>query len=156
MQNRVKLEKYNLTIAKLMEIIVTMSDEQKAAMLNLAENLVKGDRRFFVRKSCRVPVDFATSDRTHKGHIKNISLHGLFIEAQAPVVIGEMILMMFKLKQDSEVVKLRGEVAHATRLGIGVEFTEKGPDFDEKIAGIIQGLYNRAKGLTFTGSGSGV
>ena len=116
-----------------MEILVTMSEEQQATMLKLAHDLAKGDRRFVVRKSCRIPVDFATSDRTHKGHIKNISKHGLFIEAQAPIVIGEEVLMVFKLRGNSEVVKVKGEVVHATRLGIGVEFAAKELNFDNNI-----------------------
>jgi hypothetical protein len=53
-------------------------------------------------------------------------------------VIGEEVLMVFKLKRDSKATKLRGEIAHATRWGIGIEFTEKGPQFDEVIRVIIQ------------------
>jgi Tfp pilus assembly protein PilZ len=53
-------------------------------------------------------------------------------------VIGEEVLMAFKLKRNSEAAKLKGGIAHATRWGIGVEFTEKGPQLDEKIRDIIQ------------------
>ena len=35
-------------------------------------------------------------------------------------------------------VKLKGEIAHATRWGIGVEFIAKGPQFDQEIRSIIQ------------------
>jgi len=138
MQKQVKLKKHNLTIAKLLEVIPSMSEEQQKAVLKLAEDLVKGDRRFSDRKSCDLRVDFATTERTHKGHIKNVSKQGLFIQSQAPIVIGEEVLMVFKVNRDSEAVKLRGEIAHATRWGIGVEFTAKGPNFDEEIRDIIQ------------------
>ena len=132
MAEGIKLKKYNMTIARLMEVILSMSEEQQAAVLKQAEEAVKGDRRIFDRKACHLPVDFATSDRTHKGFIKNISRHGVFISAKAPIVIGEEVLMVFKIRRGAEVIKLKGEIAHATRWGIGVEFAEKGPQQDRK------------------------
>jgi PilZ domain len=137
MEKSIKLKKYNMTIARLMEVILSMSEEQQAAVLKQAEEAVKGDRRIFVRKACHLPVDFATSDRTHKGYIKNISRHGVFISAKAPIVIGEEVLMVFKVRKDAEVVKLKGEIAHATRWGIGVEFTATEPRFDQFIIDLI-------------------
>jgi len=126
-----------MTIARLMEVILSMSEEQQAAILKQAEEAVKGDRRFFVRKACHLPVNFAASDRTHKGYIKNFSQHGVFISAKAPIVIGEEVLMVFKVSQDAKAVKLKGDIAHATRWGIGVQFTATGPHFDQLIADLI-------------------
>ena len=140
MRNKVKLKKYNLTIARLWEVMLSMSEEQQATMLKHADELITGDKRVYARKSCHLRVDFATSDRTHKGYINNISLHGVFIEAKAPIMIGEGVLMVFKVNRDAKAVKLRGEIAHATRWGMGVEFIEKGPQFDQKIRHIIQGI----------------
>jgi hypothetical protein len=138
MADSVKLKKYNLTIARLMEVILGMSEEQQAVILRQAEEAVKGDRRIFIRKACHLPVDFAASDRTHKGHIKNISRHGMFISAKAPIVIGEEVLMVFKVNRKAPTVKLRGKIAHATRWGIGVEFSAGGPDFERRINDLIE------------------
>jgi len=138
MADKVKLKKYNLTIARLMEVILNMNEGQQAAILKQAEEAVKGDRRVFIRKACHLPVDFATCDRTHKGYIKNISQHGVFISARAPIVIGEEVLMVFKVSKDAIPVKLKGEIAHATRWGIGVEFAEKGPQHDRFIGDLIR------------------
>jgi len=138
MQKPVKLKKYNIRIAKLLEVILNMSEEQQETILQHAEELVRGDRRFSDRKSCDLPVHFATTDRTHKGYIKNISKNGVFIASQAPITIGEAVLMVFKVDRDSKAVKLKGEIAHATRWGIGVEFAAKGPRFDQRITNIIQ------------------
>jgi hypothetical protein len=140
MRDQVKLKKYNLTIARLLEVILSMSEEQQKTMLQQADDLVSGDRRGFLRKSCSLQVDFATTDRTHKGFIKNISRKGVFIEAKAPIMIGEEVLMVFKVNGNSADVKLRGEIAHATRWGIGIEFIPNGPDFDEMIGALIQSI----------------
>ena len=67
-----------------------------------------------------------------------MSKKGGFIEAQAPIMIGEEVLMVFKVNRDSEAIKLRGEITHATRWGIGIEFIANGPQFDEEIRSIIQ------------------
>lgn len=138
MAKEVKLKKYNITIARLMEVILSMNEEQQAEILKQAEEAVKGDRRIFIRKACHLPVDFAASDRTHKGYIKNLSRRGVFISAKAPIVIGEEVLMVFKVRRDAEDVKLKGEIAHATRWGIGVEFTATGPQFDQFINDLIR------------------
>ena len=125
-------------IAKLLEVILIMSEEQQKTILKQANDLVNGDKRNKNRKACHLQVDFATSDRTHKGYIKNFSHLGVFIEAKAPIMIGEEVLMLFKINQKSKAVKLRGEIAHATRWGLGVEFTAKGPRFDQHIRNIIK------------------
>jgi Tfp pilus assembly protein PilZ len=138
MQKQVKLKKYNIRIAKLLDVILNMSEEQQEAILQYAEELVRGDRRFSDRKSCDLQVDFATTSLTHKGYIKNISTKGVFIKSQAPIIIGETVLMVFRVNHDSKAVKLKGEIAHATRWGIGVEFTAKGPRFEQQIIDLIQ------------------
>lgn len=140
MQKKVKLKKYNVTIARLLEVILSMSEEHQETILKQANDLVNDDRRISDRKSCNLHVDFATLERAHKGYIKNISRKGVFIKAQAPIMIGEEVLMVFKLNRDSKAVKLRGEIAHATRWGMGVEFTAKGPHFDKIISDLIQNI----------------
>lgn len=138
MQKKTKLKKYNLKIAKLWDIILSLTEEQQKTLLKQADDLLNSDKRGFVRKSCNLQVDFATSDRTHKGYIKNISCLGVFIEAKAPVIIGDQVLMVFRLNPNLKAVKLRGEVAHATRWGFGVEFAANGPHFDKLIGDLIQ------------------
>ena len=138
MQKKAKLKKYNLTIAKLWDIILSMTEGQREILLRQVDEMLKADKREFIRKSCDLPVDFATPERTHKGRIKNISRLGVFIEAKAPVIIGEEVLMIFRLNRDVKATKLRGEVAHATRWGIGVEFTAEGPNFDRRIDELVR------------------
>ncbi len=140
MQKEAKLKKYNIAIAKLWDIILNLTEEQQQTLLRQIDAQLERDKREFVRKSCDLQVDFATADRTHKGRIKNISQLGVFIEAKAPVIIGEKILMIFSLNRETKAVKLRGEVVHATRWGIGVEFTAKEPRFDRQLKDLLRQL----------------
>jgi hypothetical protein len=138
MQEKAKLKKYNLTIARLWDIILSLTEEQQETLLRQVDEFLKADKREIVRKACDLKVDFATSDRTHIGRIKNISRHGVFIEAKVPVIIGEELLMVFSLNRHSKPFKLRGEVVHATRWGIGVEFTASESQFDRQIKELVR------------------
>jgi len=138
MPEQIKLKKYNIRIAKLLDVILNMNEKQQETILQHAEELVRGDRRISDRKSCHLQVDFATTERTHKGYIKNISTKGVFIESRVPIIIGEAVLMVFKVNRASKAVKLKGEIAHASRWGIGIEFTATGPRFEQQIINLIQ------------------
>ena len=61
----------------------------------------------------------------------------MFIEAKVPVIIGKEVLMDFSLNREMKAVKLRGEVAHATRWRIGVEFSAKEPHFVRRIKELV-------------------
>ena len=54
------------------------------------------------------------------------------------MIIGEEVLMLFNADRDFKAIKLRGTVAHATRWGIGVEFTANPPHLDLMIGNFIQ------------------
>lgn len=138
MQKEAKLKKYNIAIARLWDIILSLNEEQQQTLLRQVDALLERDKREYVRKSCDLQVIFATADRTHKGRIKNISQLGVFIQAKAPVIIGEEVLMVFSLNRETEAVKLRGAVVHATRWGIGVEFTAKEPHFDRQLKDLLR------------------
>jgi len=58
MKNKVKLKKYNLMFAKLLEVILVMSEEQQKEILKQANELVNSDRRIYDRKACHLRVDF--------------------------------------------------------------------------------------------------
>ena len=68
------LKKYNVVIPKLFQIILNLPEEKQLALLQHAEELLVKERRAFVRKSCSIPVSYATYDRVYSNIIKNIKL----------------------------------------------------------------------------------
>jgi hypothetical protein len=112
--------RYNVTISRLFAIIIDLDQDKQITLLRHAKNLSDADRRTFVRKSCRISVKFATSEMVHSGVITDISHRGLFIHTRAPIYIGEKVIMNFHLGKTF--VDARGEIIHANRFGIGVEF----------------------------------
>ncbi|MGD8765649.1 MAG: PilZ domain-containing protein [Desulfobacteraceae bacterium] len=122
-----ELKKYNTLIYKLFNIVLNLSEKQQQILLQHAEELFLQEKREHIRKAVKIPVYYATYDRVYSNYIKNISQQGLFIETQRPLFVGEEIVMTFRLKGFDKPLKIKGEVAHATRAGIGVEFKNTSP-----------------------------
>ena len=129
-------KKYSTLIYKLFNIVLSLNEEQQIELLKQAEELFLKEKRSADRKDCKIPVYYATYDRVYSNYIKNISRNGLFIKTQRPLFVGEEILMTFRLKGFDKPIKIKGEVAHATRAGIGVEFKNASP-FLMEVLGIL-------------------
>ncbi len=129
-------KKYSTLIYKLFNIVLSLNEDQQMALLKHAEELYLEEKRSFTRRDCKIPVYYATYDRVYSNYIKNISRNGLFIKTQRPLFVGEEILMTFRLKGFDKPIKIKGEVAHATRAGIGVEFKDASP-FLMEVLGIL-------------------
>jgi len=129
-------KKYNTLIYKLYNLILNLSEDQQLSLLKYAEEMFLAEKRIDTRKPCKIPVYYATYDRVYSNYVKNISRNGLFIETQRPLLVGEDILMTFRLKGFDKPVKIKGEVAHATRAGVGVEFKNTSP-FLVQVIGIL-------------------
>jgi len=72
------LKKYNVVIPKLFQIILNLPEEKQLALLQYAEELLIKERRAFIRKTCSIPVSYATYDRVYSNKIKNISQKVVF------------------------------------------------------------------------------
>jgi Tfp pilus assembly protein PilZ len=131
-------KKYNVFISQLFQIVINLGEEQQEALLQHAEDLLVKEKRSGIRKSCSIPINFAAYDRVYSNYIKNISPHGLFIETQRPLLVGDEIIMTFRLEGFDKSLKVRGEIAHATRLGIGVEFKDINPDTEDILRTLIK------------------
>ena len=127
------LKKYNVVISKLFQIVIDLTEEQQLALLRHAEDLFAKEKRTSIRKSCDIPVNYATDYRVYSNHIKNISQNGLFIDTQRPLIVGDEISMTFRLDDFNKPLKIKGEIAHATRQGVGVEFKDISPYIEEMI-----------------------
>lgn len=132
------IKKYNIVISKLFQVVINLDEQQQEALLSHAEELLVKEKRAGIRKSCRIPINYAAYDRVFSNHITNISPHGLFIETQRPLLIGDEIIMTFRLGGFDKPFKVRGEIAHASRLGVGVEFKDISPYVEEMLGTVIK------------------
>ena len=126
-------KKYNTSILNLFEIILGLNEKQQQLLLKLAEHIFIKEKRNNERKSCHIPIYYATSERVYSSHIINLSPSGLFIVAQKILPIGEEILMTFRMEGLNKPIKIRGEVAHTNSLGMGIRFRELKEDLERKL-----------------------
>jgi Tfp pilus assembly protein PilZ len=131
------LKKYNVVIPKLFQIILNLPEEKQLALLQHAEELLVKERRAFIRKTCAIPVSYATYDRVYSNIIKNISQKGVFIETQRPLFVGEELILSFSMPGFGKPLKVKGEIVQVSRSGIGVEFKNMSPYIEEMIAKLI-------------------
>ena len=131
------LKKYNVVIPKLFQIILNLSEDKQSLLLQYAEELLVRERRSFIRKSCSIPVSYATYDRVYTNTIKNISQKGVFIETRRPLFVGEELLLSFSMAGIEKPLKVKGEIVQVNRSGIGVEFKNMSPYIEEMLANLI-------------------
>jgi len=132
------LKKYNVVIPKLFQIILNLPEEKQLALLQYAEDLLIKERRAFIRKTCSIPVSYATYDRVYTNTIKNISQKGVFIETQRPLFVGEELIISFSMAGFGKPLKVKGEIVQVSRSGIGVEFKNMSPYVEEMISTLIK------------------
>jgi Tfp pilus assembly protein PilZ len=133
-------KKYNIVISKLFQIVLDLNEEQQLALLRYAEDLFVKEKRLNIRKSCDIPVNYATDYRVYTNHIKNISRNGLFIETRRPLIVGDEILMTLRLEGINKWLKIKGEIAHASRKGVGVEFKDINPYIEEMLDILLKSM----------------
>ncbi len=131
------LKKYNVVIPKLFQIILNLPEEKQLSLLQHAEELLIRERRAFIRKTCAIPVSYATYDRVYSNTIKNISQKGVFIETKRPLFVGEELVLSFSMPGFGRALKVKGEIVQVSRSGIGVEFKNVSPYVQEMIASLI-------------------
>ena len=131
------LKKYNVVIPKLFQIILNISEDKQLLLLQYAEELLVKERRSFIRKTCSIPVSYATYDRVYTNTIKNISQKGVFIETRRPLFVGEELLLSFSMANIDKPLKVKGEIVQVNRSGIGVEFKNMSPYVEEMLATLI-------------------
>ena len=120
-------------MAMLFNLIITLNSEEHRFLLKNVKKILLKEKRASARKICRIPVRYLSYDRVFNNFILNISRTGCFIETQRPLSVGEKILIKIQLDGDGESIRIKGEVAHANRMGMGIEFEEVGSDLAEKL-----------------------
>ena len=81
---------------------------------------------------------YSTFDCIYSNFITNINRNGVFIETKKPLFVTEEILMDFTLKGFNEPLRIKGEVVHTTRMGIGVKFKNVSTDLAGMIGLVVE------------------
>jgi len=117
--------KYNITLPRLMQLIIRMPETQQRALLRqLEQNQDSGSsQRRHPRKSCKLTVDYATSGRAYSDYVQDISTGGMFIETRDNFSVGQEMVLAFSFFKNQKPFKINGKVARCGPGGIGVKFS---------------------------------
>ncbi len=124
-------------MTKLFNLILTLNPEEQRYMLKNIERLILREKRTSARKVCQLPVSYSNNGRVFNNFIVNISRTGCFIEARKQLSVGENILMNIELDGDDKSIRIKGEVANATRMGMGIEFKKVSGHLSEKLGNLL-------------------
>jgi hypothetical protein len=118
----IKLQKYNIYLKTLFNLILSLNSEEQRFLLKKIEKLNLKEKRAYPRKVCRIPVRYFYNKRIFNNFIVNIGLGGCFIETQKPLSVGQKFLMDIQSDDDAKPIRIIGEVTNANRKGMGIEF----------------------------------
>ena len=133
-----KLEKYNITIKNLFDAILKLNQEQQTQVMIYVEELITENKRKFVRRAHKIPINYATQNRIYADNSADISKSGLFIETNRPFNTGEEIILSFNMHGFDRPFKLKGEIVRSNQQGIGVEFKEVNPYIAEMLGALVE------------------
>ena len=108
------------------------------------------ERRRYVRRSVRVPVDYSSGDAFFAEFASNINEGGLFIETDKPRPSGTEVSLHFNLPGSDRTVETHGIVVRVSdgsdgsTPGMGIQFGDLPPDARQHINQLIRALRSRA------------
>jgi hypothetical protein len=115
-----KSERYDLTIRKLIDLILQMTPDERGLLLNEAERIKTKLRA--TRRNCCMPIALHYGEEVHTATITNLSFTGAFVECYLPVKIEDPVKIEFRNVNGSTNLKLGGRIIHANKWGIGIRF----------------------------------
>ena len=133
-----KLKKYNITIKKLFDAILKLSQEQQTQVMIYIEELLAENKRISVRKACNIPISYATQNRIYSDNIADISKSGLFIKTKKPLDVGEEIVLSFNMHGYDRPFKIKGNIVRSNQQGLGVEFKDDKPYITEMLGSLVE------------------
>ncbi len=133
-----KFKKYNITIKKLFDAILKLSQEQQTQVMIYVEEMLAENKRISVRKACNIPISYATQNRIFSDKIADISNSGLFIETKRPLEVGEEIVLSFNMHGYDRPFKIKGNIVRSNQQGLGVEFKEVHPYIAEMLGALVE------------------
>jgi Tfp pilus assembly protein PilZ len=110
------------------ELITTMSLEEKCKLLGELKTSKGQSRRQFTRQDYVTPVHLVVKGTLINAYTKNISKGGVFIDTSRAYELkfmpGDAITMNFDHPQFKRPIKITGKIVRVTKAGVGVSFDE--------------------------------
>ena len=119
-----KHKRYELQ-ARLIRMVMDMSDTEREDLLKKWEQHRRPEMRKDPRKPSLIPVDCSSLDACFTDFIQDISKGGVFIQTDGHFFVGQQITLTFTLPKAEKDITVKGEVVRVNSRGIGVKFKER-------------------------------
>jgi Tfp pilus assembly protein PilZ len=126
----------NIT-ARLIELIMKLSEDEQRALLNELETTHFLKKRRHDRKPYFSVVDYASQGGAYTDFIQNISAGGLFIGTSAPFHVGQQLSLGFPLPISHKHIIIGGEIVWVSPKGIGVKFNLADRELEAMIRSLV-------------------
>ena len=109
----------------LFEKIGNMSDKEIRQLFKSLEVTQDKEQREYSRKDFLTIIDYNVDDRYYRDFIQDISASGVFIKTAQKFSAGQSILMTFMSPDKQKPFRIKGNIIHTQKDGIGVKFEIK-------------------------------
>ena len=120
----------------LYKLIVEMTEEQQIILLEqlnqspqmelpvrtVSLEETEASMRENSRKPCLIKANYRIQDRNFKSYVLDISIGGVFIEADTKFTVGRELLIEFLLPNHPQPITFAGKIVWSTTRGFGVKF----------------------------------
>ncbi len=146
--------KYNVTLARLIKMVVGMSEKQQLIMLRLAEELlyrqkkpvltedapsaITRNRPKHPRKPSSIIVNYAIGNRFYTDYIEDIHTDGVFIATDEDFTVGEELALAFSHPKFPDIFRVYGDIIYTTNDGIGVQFKNLSNPQRDRIKALVK------------------
>ena len=118
-----QLDRYEVQ-ARLIRMIMAMSDAEKKELLAKWEQHRRQELRKYPRKSSFIPVECSSFEACFTDFIQDISNGGVFIQTDGHFFVGQQITLTFTIPKAGVDTTVAGEVVRVNTQGVGVKFIE--------------------------------
>jgi Tfp pilus assembly protein PilZ len=149
-----KLEgrKYNVTLSRLIQTVVGMSEKQQLIMLRLAEELIYRNKKpenhrdssaitrsrpNHPRKPSSLIVNFSAGNRFYTDYIEDINPQGLFIGTSEDFKVGDELALAFSHPKFPDIFRVYGDIIYITDKGVGVQFKSLPKPQENRIKALV-------------------
>ena len=143
--------KYNVTLSRLIQTVVGMSEKQQLIMLRLAEELLYRHKRpeayrdpgstprkpDHPRKPSSLIVNFSAGNRFYTDYIEDINPKGVFIGTQEDFKVGDELALAFSHPKFPDIFRVYGDIIYITEDGIGVQFKNLSQAQEDRIKALV-------------------
>ena len=114
----------------LIKKIFELTDTQQYALLKQLQEPSFFAKEYGERAEIRKPyvneIEFESKGQKYTGISKDISSSGMFILTDAPVSVGNTVILKIPYTNNQSVIRVPAEIIRKEATGIGLEFLNKG------------------------------